>query len=99
MATFAGACLMGAFEMSNLKKENTYYERFYPEPTELQRTLLREAAMLKESQYEESSATDKLKVLDDPKAHEFYRQFYQLAPQTFADREVNPNAPDHKEHW
>ena len=99
IASFTGAVLMGAFELSNLKKEHTYYDRFYPETTELQRTLLREAAMLKESQYTESSVDDKLKVLEDPKAQEVYRQFYQLAPQTFADRETNPNAPDHKEHW
>ena len=45
--------LFGAFaaaylEKSNLDKKMTYYDRFYPEPTQLQRSLVQEAQMFKQ---------------------------------------------------
>ena len=44
---------MGAFaavwmEKTSLEKKWDYYDKFYPEPTQLQRSLIEEAAMFKE---------------------------------------------------
>ena len=50
-AAFIGACSIGLWEYSNLRKKMTMYDRFYPEPTELQRKLMLEAAMFKEQAY------------------------------------------------
>ena len=50
-AAFAGAVGLGMWELTNLKKQWLYYDRFYPEPTELQKTLQREAMMFKEQDY------------------------------------------------
>ena len=50
-AAFAGALGLGLWELTNLKKQWLYYDRFYPEPTELQKTLQREAMMFKEIDY------------------------------------------------
>ena len=47
-ATFFGALALSTYELLNLRKQWTYYDRFYPEPTELQKTLSREAMMFKE---------------------------------------------------
>ena len=35
MLTFFGAVGMSTYELMGLKKKWTYYDRFYPEPTEL----------------------------------------------------------------
>ena len=34
-AAFIGACSLGLWEFSTLRKRLTFYNRFYPEPTEL----------------------------------------------------------------
>ena len=34
-ATFFGAVALGSYELVNMRKQWTYYDRFYPEATEL----------------------------------------------------------------
>ena len=34
-AAMMGACSLGLWEYTNLRKKMTFYDRFYPEPTEL----------------------------------------------------------------
>ena len=97
-ATFLGAVAFGSYELLNMRKQWTYYDRFYPEPTELQKTLNREAMMFKEQNYQTSSVEDKLKKLEDPNLRLIYSQMYQLPPQKYADPDNNVNAPDHTEH-
>ena len=46
-----GALSLSLWEYTNLRKKMTFYDRFYPEPTELQRKLALEAAMFKENAY------------------------------------------------
>ena len=100
-AAFVGALGLGLWELSRLKKQWLYYDRFYPEPTQLQRTLEREAMMFKESNYEESSIEEKLAAVDDPELRQKYKQMYMLKPQRFVEPETpgDINAADHKEHW
>ncbi len=43
-----GACVLGFREKLQLEYQWQYYNRFYPEPTELQKSLTREALMFKE---------------------------------------------------
>jgi len=59
-----------------MRKQWTYYDRFYPEATELQKTLSREAMMFKEQNYQLSSVEDKLKKLEDPNVRMIYSQMY-----------------------
>jgi len=66
MLTFFGSIAVGTYEMIQMRKQWTYYDRFYPEPTELQKTLFRDAMMFKESAYSESSVQDKLLSLESP---------------------------------
>jgi hypothetical protein len=54
-ASLIGAFAFGAYEMHKLQNKWTYYNRFYPEPTELQKGLEREALMFKESTFAEKS--------------------------------------------
>jgi len=97
-ATFFGALALSSYELMNMRKQWTYYDRFYPEATELQKTLSREAVMFKEHFYQTSSVEDKLRKLEDPSVRMIYSQMYQLPPQKYADPDNNVNAPDHKEH-
>ncbi len=53
--TLFGAVGLGFKEKLNLEYQWEYYNRFYPEPTELQRTLTREALLFKESAYQPRS--------------------------------------------
>lgn len=78
--TFAGALALGTYEMWSLRKQWTYYDRFYPEPTELQKTLLRDAMMFKERTYQASSIDEKLLKVEDPEVRLIYSQMYQLPP-------------------
>ena len=50
-AAIIGAFSLGLWEFSTLRKRLTFYDRFYPEPTELQRKLNQEAAIFKEQAY------------------------------------------------
>lgn len=45
--TFGAALLLGVREKFELEKQWTYLNRFYPEPTELQKGLIRDAELFK----------------------------------------------------
>lgn len=96
--TFAGAWALGTYELLQLKKKWTYYDHFYPEPTELQKTLMREAMMYKEQDHKVATVEERLAVLEDPKARQIYSQMYQLPPQRYAEPDDDPNAAEHKQH-
>ena len=46
-AAIIGGLSLSLWEYSNLRKRMTFYDRFYPEPTELQRKLITEAAIFR----------------------------------------------------
>ena len=50
-ASIIGACSIGLWEYTTLRKKMLMYDRLNPEPTELQRKLQVEAAMFKEQAY------------------------------------------------
>ena len=60
------ACCLGLWEYSNLRKKMTFYDRFYPEPTELQRKLTQEALMFKQKAYVQETIEERLAKLQDP---------------------------------
>ena len=95
--TLVGAFALGFREKLNLEYQWEYYNRFYPEPTELQKTLTREAQLFKESGYQPRSQEDLTKInLDSEK---IYEQMYRLSPQSYPDPDENPNASSHSNHW
>ena len=93
-----GACALSLWELTNLRKKMTYYDRFYPEPTELQRKLSQEAMMFKESAYKPETVEERMAKLADPDKVLKYAQFYMLAPQSTINAEEEINAPDNQEH-
>jgi hypothetical protein len=98
MATFLGALAAGSYEYVKLRKQWQYYDRFYPEPTELQKTLYREAMMFKENKFVATSIEEKLAKVEDPDVQQLYSAMYQLPPQRDAAADENVNSPSHKEH-
>ena len=76
----------------------TYYDRFYPEATDLQKKLQIEAQMFREQEYKEESVEERLAKLKDVNKILTYDQFYALAPQNHVIAEEEVNAPDHQEH-
>ena len=50
--TFGGALMLGLHQKWDLEKKWTYLNRIYPEPTELQKTLYRDAMIFKEHAFE-----------------------------------------------
>ena len=58
----------------------TYLNRFYPEPTELQKSLEREAFSYKEHEYKEKSIAERMAVVSDSEAAHSYQRFYSLGP-------------------
>ena len=78
--------VIGAFaaiwnERAILEKKWTYYNRFYPEPTQLQRTLVQEAQIMRDREAAgivEEPIEDKRYI--DPESQQMYSQFYQLPP-------------------
>ena len=88
---------LGVFEKFALEKQWTYLNRLYPEPTELQKTLYREAMLYKEIDYQEKDQKDKLRI--DPTTKQIYTQMYQLPPQRYPDPDDNPNPPTIKTHY
>ena len=69
-------------EKLTLEKKWRYYDRFYPEPTQLQRTLVQEAQIMKDRQAKGIQA-DNLKDSQfvDPETEKIYEHMYQLPPQ------------------
>ena len=77
--SFLAACSLGMWEMCNLRKRMTFYDRFYPEATELQKKLNLEAAMFKEEAYRQATLEERLAKVNDPDKILTYSQFYMLA--------------------
>ena len=95
--TFVGALALGVNEKLNLEYQWQYYDRFYPEPTELQKTLTRDAFAFKESQFVVPSEEERTRLdLDTAK---IYEQMYRLPPQKIPDADEDPNAPTIQNHW
>lgn len=97
--SLAGGLLFGLYEWSNLQRKWKYIDRFYPEPTQLQKTLEKEALVYKENKYRMPSVEERMRLLENPSLTRQYSQFYQLAPQRHLDDYTDFNAPEHKEHW
>ena len=100
-AAFAGAICLSMWQLTSLKKQWLYYDRFYPEPTELQKTLYREAQLYKELDYQESSVEDKMAAMEDPELRQKYKQMYMIKPQRYLEEEKanDINAAEYQEHW
>ena len=95
-SAFLGAMCLTMWENCNLRKQMTFYDRFYPEPTELQKKLEIEAQMFKEQAYKEETVAQREAKVDDPDMIVKYSQFYMLAPQThhLAEDLEGFNSPD-----
>ena len=97
--------LFGAFaaaymERWNLDKKMDYYNKFYPEPTQLQRSLVQEAQMFKEREargIKEKSLEEKKYI--DPETQKMYEQMYMLPPQRFPEAETDQNPAAVGNHW
>ena len=79
--SFIGAFAAVWNEKAILEKKWTYYNRFYPEPSQLQRTLVQEAQIMKDREatgIPETPIEDKRFI--DPEKQQIYSQFYQLPP-------------------
>ena len=95
--SFAGACALGFREKLSLEYQWQFYDRFYPEATELQKTLTREAMAFKENLYTEPTQDERTKInVDDAK---IYEQMYRLPPQKYPDPDDDPNPAVIKNHW
>ena len=97
--------LFGAFgaaymEKYNLDKKLTFYDRFYPEPTQLQRTLVQEAQMFKQREALgiKEKTLDEKKVID-PETQKMYEQMYMLPPQRFPEAETDQNPASISSHY
>ena len=71
--------LVGAFAMAwnekdILQKKWAYYNRFYPEQTQLQRQLINDAFVLKQ----QDALKSKQQEYTDPETQKIYEQFYML---------------------
>ena len=81
MAFFGSfACVW--YEKISLEKKWTYYNKLYPEATQLQKTLVTEAQMYLERDakgYQEQSLEEKSYL--DPETEKNYEQMYSLGPQ------------------
>jgi hypothetical protein len=99
-ASLVGAFALGAYEMHKLQGKWTYYNRFYPEATELQKGLEREALMFKETSYTEKTVAERMDATQSTASRQNYERFYSLGPQMFpeGEQDQNFNAAEHKEH-
>ena len=97
-ASLLGAFAFGAYEMHKLQNKWTYYNRFYPEPTELQKAIDREAFMFKESAMADKTVEERMASMASPDAKNKYARFYSLGAQPFPEGEQDFNAAEHKEH-
>uniref|UniRef100_A0A7S3T609 Uncharacterized protein n=1 Tax=Strombidinopsis acuminata TaxID=141414 RepID=A0A7S3T609_9SPIT len=100
IATFFFSGMLGAYHYLDMTKKMTYYDRFYPEATELQKTLNTEAQIFKENKFVDRTVEEKRDGFQDPEIRKVYEQMYQLPPQRHADpEERDPNAGRHAQHW
>merc|ERR1719498_256381 len=98
IGTFAAAMIGLGYEMTKLRKKMTYYDRFYPEATELQKTLLLEAQMYKEENFTPTSMEEKMAKVEDPQLRQIYSSMYRLAPQSDGAPDDMMNAGGEKKH-
>ena len=93
--TFAAAIGLIVKENSDLLKKWRYFDRFYPEPTGLQRAIREEASLVKEYGY---TAPDPDAEMDS-RTRTVYERMYALEPsnETGPDEETNPVDP--KRHY
>ena len=97
--------LIGSFacvwnEKLTLEKKWQFYDRFYPEPTQLQRALTTEAQIYVEREargMEDQTLQEKSYM--DPATQKRYEQMYSLGPQKFPEGSYDVNAPGVKNHW
>ena len=97
--------LLGSFgcvwhEKLSLEKKWNYYNRFYPEPTQLQRTLVTEAQVYIEREakgIEEESVETKLHM--SPEDKKKYEQMYSLGAQQFPEGAADVNPSGVATHW
>ena len=73
-----------------------FVNRLYPEPTELQRMLVKEAQIVKETNWQQRTVQEKTTMDVDQKST--YKRHYSLPPQRYADPDDNPNPPTIKTH-
>ena len=96
LLSFVGACALGFKEKLSLEYQWQFYDRFYPEATELQKTLTRDAQLFKEQGFQEPSIEERRKMsLDQAK---IYEQMYRLPPSKIPDPDEDPNPPI-ENHW
>ena len=62
---FFGALASTTYSYIEMRRKWTYYDRFYPEATELQKTLTRDAMMYKEQSYKPVSTEDRVELIRD----------------------------------
>ena len=80
-AAFLGALAIATNDLIDVKKKWQYYDRFYPEMTELQKQLTREAQMFKENTWKAPTLEERFAKLDDADTRMIYKQMYLMAPQ------------------
>ena len=94
----ATACVWN--EKLTMEKKWRYYDRFYPEPTQLQRSLVQEAQIFKEREalgIQEKSLSEKRII--NPETQKIYEQMYQLPPQRYPEAEQDFNPAAIKTHY
>lgn len=73
---FFGATAAATYEYLNLRRQWTYIDRFYPEPTELQKGLTRDAMIYKENNYKQKSTEERFQVANDTQTNRNYAAMY-----------------------
>ena len=95
--TFVAAVGLSTNEKLKLEKQWDFYNRFYAEPTELQKQLFREAMLFKEGVYQQKSDEERTKL--DADTAKVYEQLYRLPAQRYPDADDNPNPPSIQTHY
>eukprot|EP00347_Sterkiella_histriomuscorum_P003921 403362425 len=95
--TVVGAIGVGYYELHKFDKYWTFLNRFYPEPTQLQKGLYRDAMLFKEKQYQPVPFEEKTKI--DATTTQIYEQMYRLPPQRYVDPDDDFNAATIKPHY
>ena len=99
MSAFGGLLFI-YHERGNLQKKWQYYDRLYPEPTQLQKSLVTEAEMYaKREQLGIKEQTLEEKSVLDPVTRREYTQMYSLPPAPTVMAEADPNASGIKPHY
>ena len=96
VVTFGASLAFAVTQRDQLEKQWTYLNRLYPEPTELQKTLYKEAQTFKEIQWQQKSIKDRVAM--DTESKKIYGQMYLLPPQRYPDPDDDVNSPSIKTH-